>query len=133
ESGTERFQVFAEDVASRLAGAQLWDEAVSVVARHAPRAAFVSLLAQAHRSVPPMSGEQAARWLERITDEEAASDTELALARAALYEQRDEPEAAARLLRRALGNALVEQDPARGQRLSAALARVSAAGGERPA
>jgi CRP-like cAMP-binding protein len=118
----------AAAVADRLAGAGLWEAALAVVARHAPRATLAATLARALRAVPPLPAERAAPWIERLEDEDAVGHPDLALARAEWLEERGERPRALALLRRALGAALVGQDPAAGRRLSVEVARLSGAG-----
>ncbi|MBA2447565.1 MAG: cyclic nucleotide-binding domain-containing protein [Chloroflexi bacterium] len=124
EAGAEPAQAFAQEAASRLAEAECWDEALGILARQGPRAAFLGVLGRAVRAVPPLSSQPAMRWAERIADEDAERDAELALLRGSLHEERGDPAAAATLLRRALGAALVS-DPASGGRLSAEITRLA--------
>jgi DASS family divalent anion:Na+ symporter len=129
EVGAARMQAFAQEAGLRLAEAQRWEDALAVLARGAARPPFLAVLGRALRGVPPLAGERALRWVERVTDEEAAADPELAVARAALHEGRGNPGEAARVLRRALGSALVAGDYASSQRLTAEVARLAAASG----
>src|SRR5205823_7108008 len=112
------------------AEAGCWEAALDLLARVADPPALAGLLARALRAVPPLAPERAEPWLGRLGDEELARDGELALARAALYEQAGEPERALRVLRRALGLALVGQRRGPGRRLSAEIGRLAERLGE---
>lgn len=129
EVGAAPLRGFAQEAAARLAEAGYWEQSLSILARHAPRSAWVVALGRAIRAVPPLDRVQASRWIDRITDEEAAADVELAVARAALYEERGDGEGAASVLRRALGRALAAGDPAGAQRLSSEIARLAPTSG----
>lgn len=130
EVGTEQAQRFARQAGQRLADARCWQEALGVLARYGPQRAFVDALGRALRDVPPLEREQAIRWVERLTDEEAAHEAEVASLRAWLHEQRGDPDAGVRVLRRALANALVSRDAGSGQRLAAEAARLARLRGE---
>jgi len=124
ELGREGLVAHAEDVAATLVAAGLWHDALGVLARASTPAVFVDTLAQALRAVPTLPAGHAQRWVERVDDEQAAHDAELALARAQLHEARGNAGAALTLLRRALGVALVSTDPGAGRRLSTEIARL---------
>jgi CRP-like cAMP-binding protein/di/tricarboxylate transporter len=114
----------AEQLALRLADAQLWDEALSVLARSGPRPAFLAVLGRALRSVPSFEHERAVRWVERVTDEEAAYDSELAVARAAVLRDRGQHHEAAQLIRRVMSTGLLMRTSGEGQDLAEALSHV---------
>jgi CRP-like cAMP-binding protein/di/tricarboxylate transporter len=130
EWGAEGLTARAAQVASRLAGAAWWDDALAVLARHGPRAAFVETLVRAQRAVPPLDPDRGARWIERLSDEEAVGDPELALARTAWLEARGEEGRALDLARRALGAGLLSGDPATA-RLAAEVTRLAGGDGRR--
>lgn len=116
----------------RLADAERWDDALAVLARCGARSAFVAMLSRALRGVPPLRAELASRWVERLTDEEAAQDAELALARAALHEWKGDRDAALWVVRRGLGKTLVAGDSASNLRLTTVATRLALAGGAPP-
>src|SRR5262245_208698 len=115
----------ASGVATRLAGAQLWNDALGVLARASTPDVFGDALGHALHAVPALATDHALRWIERVDDDQAARDGDLALVRAAHHESRGDAQRALALLRRALGVALVAGDQATGQRLSAEIARLS--------
>jgi len=125
EAGAQRQRQFAHEAAARLVHAQCWEEALSLLARYGSGSDWLAALSQAVRAVPRLERGQAMAWVERISDEEASADPELALARAALYEERGDAAAAANVLRRALGGALVGNDSASAQRLTVEVARLA--------
>lgn len=127
--GNEETDARARRVAEQLAAASCWDEALGLLARLGDRRAFTATLGRALRAVPPLPPERAGRWAERLADEEAETDAELAVARATLLESRGDTGHALAVLRRALGNALVGQDPGAGRRLAAEVARLSSEAG----
>lgn len=122
--GVEQVRVRAQRAAARLLAAQHWEAALRVLVRCGPPSAFALALARALRAAPPLAREGAVRWAEHLSDEDAAQDPELALARAAVHEMRGELTAAARVLRRALAQDLGVWDADSQQRLQAELARV---------
>ena len=124
ELGRGGLVAHAEALAETLAAAGLWHDALGVLARVSTPAVFVGTLARALRAVPMLPADHAQRWVERVDDEHAARDAELALARARLHEARGNPGTALALLRRALGVALVSDEPGAGQRLSTEIARL---------
>jgi CRP-like cAMP-binding protein/di/tricarboxylate transporter len=117
----------AAEAIARLAAASAWDAALAVAARQPDRAALAALLARALRAVPPLPPEHAGRWIARLVDDDVLHDAELTLARAEWLDRGGDRPRAIALLRRALGAALVGQDPAAGQRLSAEVARLAGA------
>ena len=119
----------AADVAERLARTGLWNEALGVLARGATAEVFAEMLSRALRAVPALDGEHALRWIERITDQDAVRDVELAFARARLHESRGDTSASLSVLQRALGVALVAPNASGGTRLSMEIARL---GNSRP-
>jgi len=133
ELGAEYWQEFAQTAAGRLAEAGLWSAALPLYARHAPRDVFIAALGRGVRAAPPPAPEQIAPWLDRTSDEEVAQDVDLALAKAALYEERGAPAAALLLLERALGAALTDQRALDARRLSDEIARLTLATGAEPA
>lgn len=126
EVGPRGVTRFALEAAPRLRDAACWGEALSVFARYGPRTEFVETLAEAVRDLPEGHFKQVAPWVERLTDEEAASDANLALAVAQGYEERGDLKAASTLLRRALGTAAASQDALASQRLSVEISRLAA-------
>ena len=122
----------AAGVAGRLADAGHWDEALALLGRHGTGPAFSATLARALRAVPPIDPDDAARFVERLTDGEAATDAELALARMAWLEARGDPGRALALARRALGTALVAGDAA-APRLTAEVTRLAGGDGRKGA
>lgn len=129
EVGVEPMRQMAEQTASRLAEARLWEDALALLASHAPPAALARTLVDALRATPSLPRERARRWIERLADEEAVQEPELALARAALHEERGDFGAAASVVQRALAAAAAAGDTAGGQRLSEETARLAAVGG----
>ena len=123
EQGPGRAETLDRAAAARLADAGCWNEALASLARQADRAGFVGLLGRALRAAPPLAFDRARPWLERLTDEEAAGDAALALARVALHDARGHPALAMAVLQRALGAAIGGGDADGGRRLSAELAR----------
>ena len=122
--GPEGVQHFAVETAATLAGVHRWNAALGLLFRHGSREAFLNTLGQALRGPEPLPRDEFPTWLDRVTDDEAAKAVEIALAKAALYEEREEPAAALSLLRRTLGVTLQEHH-AGGQRLSAEIARIA--------
>jgi CRP-like cAMP-binding protein len=57
EAGIKDFQIFAQEAASRLADAQAWDDALSVLSRYGQRSVFISFLGRALRAIPPLPRE----------------------------------------------------------------------------
>jgi CRP-like cAMP-binding protein/di/tricarboxylate transporter len=129
--GQEKIRQLADETAATLAAAHRWGAALALLFRHGTRGGFVSMLGQALRAPEPPARDDLATWLDRITDDEAAQDIELALAKAALYEEREESAAALGLLRRTLGVALQEHH-AGGRRISAEIARIAGEMGSAP-
>jgi di/tricarboxylate transporter len=122
----------AEALAARLAGAGAWEPALGVLATHADAKALRAILARALRAVPPLDADRARRWIERLGDDVALGDADLALARAAFHEGRGDTARALDVLRRALGGALRASDRDDGPRLAAEISRLALAAGERP-
>ena len=133
EIGPEGLRPLALQAAARLAEVGCWDEALSALARHAPGPDFAAMLGRAHRAAPPLPGDRAMCWVERLTDDEAAADADLALSRAALHRERGDAARAVRVLQRALGKALVAGDSAEASRLGEEIARSVGKDGPRPA
>jgi len=123
EEGPGRAESLDRAAAARLADAGCWDEALAILARQSDRAAFVGVLGRGLRGAPPLTPDRARPWVERLTDDEAAADADLALARAALHDSRGHPVLARAVLQRALGVAITSGDADGGRRLSAELAR----------
>jgi len=122
--GPEGIQQFAVETAATLAGAHRCNAALGLLFRHGSRAGFLATLGQALRDPAPPARDDLPVWLDRVSDEEAAQDVEIALAKAALYEQREDPAAALDLLRRTLGVTLQEHHGG-GQRVSAEIGRIA--------
>jgi len=115
----------AEALATQLTAAGLWSDALDVLARASTPAHFGETLARALRAVPALDAEHALRFIEHVEDDDAISDGDLALTRAALHESRGDSARALVVLRRALGGALVAGDPTAGPRLSREIARLA--------
>ncbi|MGH2453532.1 MAG: SLC13 family permease [bacterium] len=128
----EDWQHFAREAAARLADAGLWSAALPLYVRHAPREAFVEVIGRALRHSGGAPSVEIAPWLDRVEDEEAAHDAEIALAKAALYEERGTPDAALGVLQRAYGAALSHQNTPDARRLSEEVARLSMTSGAEP-
>ena len=122
----------AETLAARLAAGSAWEAALGILAAHADTTALAAMLARALRAVPPLPTDRARRWIERLGDEVALRDPDLALARAAAYEGRGDPARAMEVLRRALGGALSTPNRDDGPRLAHEISRLALATGERP-
>ena len=103
--GEEQAVTRAEHMAGRLAAAHYWTEALDLLTACGARAQYVSTLGQAVRDTPPLSPEEARRWVDRLSDGEAAQDIELLLLRRELHRERGDEGAATALIRRALANA----------------------------
>jgi di/tricarboxylate transporter len=88
----------------------------------------VSVLRLACQASPRLEPEVVAHWTARLTDDEAAQDAELAIARAHRYEHRGNISGAAKLLQQALSSALIAGETGRAQVIAEALARLSEAG-----
>ncbi len=125
EVGADAVAVFAERAAQQFASVQRWEHALELVSRRGTRRAFIGMLAWALRAEPPLAREQAIRWAERLTDDEAIEDPKLALARAAHYEQRGDASTALGLLSRAQSSALAEREAESRQVLNAEAARLA--------
>src|SRR5262249_47622762 len=82
--------------------------------------------------VSPLAPERARHWIERLGDDAALGDADLALARAEFHERRGNPAHALEVLRRALGGALCGTDREDGARLAAEISRLALAVGEHP-
>ncbi len=123
--GADAVAAQAAGVAARLAGAGLWSEALGVLARGSAPGLFAETLSQALRADPGLDADRALRWIERVDDERASLDGDLALTRALLHESRGDVARALEVLRRALGVALVDSDRAAGPRVAAEIARLS--------
>ena len=123
--GADGVAAQAAGVAARLAGAGLWSEALGVLARGSAPGLFAETLSQALRADPGLDADHALRWIERVDDERASLDGDLALTRALLHESRGDVARALEVLRRALGVALVDSDRAAGPRVAAEIARLS--------
>jgi CRP-like cAMP-binding protein/di/tricarboxylate transporter len=125
ELGLDGVSARASSVAARLAHAGFWNDALGVLARVSTPALFAETLGRALRAVPALDADHARRWIERVDDDRASRNGDLALTRALLHEARGDAPRALGVLRRALGVALVGTDPATGQRLAAEIARLS--------
>jgi len=130
ELGMEYWQQYAQNAAARLAEAGIWPAALSLYAHYAPRPGFVDALGRALRDARVPAPEEIAPWLERASDEEAAQDAEVALAKAEVYQERGDVDRAMTLLRRALGTALTNQNTTDARRLNTAVARLALAAGQ---
>jgi CRP-like cAMP-binding protein/di/tricarboxylate transporter len=129
DEGPARVRRRAEVLSMRLAAVGAWDAALGVRAAHADAPSLATMLARALRAVPPLPPERARLWIERLSDEAALGDADLALARASFHESRGNPARALDVLRRALGGALRGED---GARLGAEISRLALAVGEHP-
>lgn len=127
EAGAGKTDEGATAAARRLVEAGLWGPALGVLARHADRRALANVLGRALRAVPPLPPEQATPWLGRLEDADVLGDVDLTLGRAEWLDAHGRRQAALALLRRALGAALVTQNPGAGQRLTAEVTRLSGA------
>src|SRR5207244_8990784 len=96
--GADATHGFAARAGLLLSDAARWDEALAVLARQPDRTLFVETLGRALRGVPPLEAERANRWFERITEEEAAGDPELAVVAAALRDDAGDPQSGIRIL-----------------------------------
>jgi hypothetical protein len=129
DEGAARVRRRAEVLSMRLAAAGAWDAALGVRAAHADAQSLAAMLARALRAAPPLSPDRARQWIERLGDDAALGDADVALARAAFHESRGNPARALDVLRRALGGALRGED---GARLGAEVSRLALAVGEHP-
>ncbi len=127
EVGRDAAAVFAERAAQQFAATNRWEQALEIASRHGTRRTFVAMLSWALRSDPPLEREAAARWAERLSDEEAIEEPRLALARATVYEQRASIAEALSLLGRARASALAEREPESRALLAAEASRLAAA------
>lgn len=100
EVGPEHVALLASGMVSALVDDRRWEPALELLAEHGPRTRFVEVLARALRDVPAPDAGQMSRWLTRLTDEEAAQDVDLALARIDHYREQDNAAAAAGLIER---------------------------------
>jgi di/tricarboxylate transporter/CRP-like cAMP-binding protein len=82
EAGAAAAGAWSEQAASCLLEAGRWNDALAILARIGARAAFVAALGRGLRGDPPLPLEQARRWLDHLSADEAALDTQVALARA---------------------------------------------------
>ena len=126
--GTEEVREFAVQSAATLTDVQLYGAALSLLFRYGSREGFVRTFGQGLRGPNPLTADEVSLWVDRVADDEATQDVDIALAKAALHEERGEPDAALQLLRRALGVALQEHHPG-GPRLSAEIARMAGEAG----
>ena len=132
DDGPARVRRRAEVLSMRLAAAGQWDAALGVRAAHGDAQSLATMLARALRATPPLAPERARQWIERLGDEAALGDADLALARATFHETRGNPARALDVLRRALGGALRGADHEDGARLGAEISRLALAVGEHP-
>ncbi len=132
DEGPARVRRRAEVLSMRLAAAGQWDAALGVRAAHGDAQSLATMLARALRATPPLAPERARQWIERLGDEAALGDADLALARATFHETRGNPARALDVLRRALGGALRGADHEGGARLGAEISRLALAVGEHP-
>ncbi|MBI3967705.1 MAG: cyclic nucleotide-binding domain-containing protein [Chloroflexi bacterium] len=133
EIGSEALTLKANELAAKLAANEDWEEALGVLLRYAQPPEFAAMLGRALRGASPLNAERALRWVERIDDESAAHDAELALLRSSWHERRTERVAAERLLRRALSNAVASGDAEGSRKLSIELSRFNAESATIPA
>lgn len=124
EVDEDDIRALAVDAAHRLAAAGRWPLALQLVARYGSRADFIGALRRALRAVPALGPSELRQWVERVDDDEAAADPELALAKAEAHEERGDAAAAAALLRRAGGQALLRGDAEAARRLVPEVARL---------
>ncbi len=123
EAGAEGVRAFVHDAIEPLAKAGSWRNALTLAGTYADGPAVAALLARALRGADKLSSELAAPWLTRLSDEAAADDAVLAVERAAVHSQQGAPEAALRLLRRALPLAHTRSDPTAIALIEAAVTR----------
>jgi len=122
EAGADAVRSFAREAVERLADAGSWRNALALAERFSDRPALAALLGRAlrHEDKPP--GEHVAPWLAQLSEAEAADDAVLAVARATGYGASVAPEAALRLLRRALPLAQARGDTSAISRIEAEIA-----------
>ncbi|HVX98742.1 MAG TPA: cyclic nucleotide-binding domain-containing protein, partial [Pseudorhodoplanes sp.] len=75
---------YAREAIDKLCDALLWQDALAVAESYAPRADFVALFGRALRAGAEMSPDKIVHWLQRLSDDEAASDPVLAAGRDAM-------------------------------------------------
>jgi CRP-like cAMP-binding protein/di/tricarboxylate transporter len=102
EAGVDAVRTFACDAIEPLAKVGSWRNALTLAKTYSDGPAIATLLGRALRSEDKLSSEHAALWLARLSDDEAVDDAVLAVECAAAHGANGAPEAALRLLRRAL-------------------------------
>jgi CRP-like cAMP-binding protein len=121
EVAAEEIEGFLSSAGAQLAGACLWNDALSVLAQSGDRSAFVAALGSALRAVPPVDHDTARQWTEQLTDREAATEPLVALLAAQRYEERGQRVAALRVLQQAVEAALAVGDAGAVHKLTEAL------------
>jgi CRP-like cAMP-binding protein/di/tricarboxylate transporter len=131
EAGADAVRAFARIAIESLAEAGSWRNVLELAERYSDGPAMATLLGRALRSEDKdkLAREQAAPWLARLSDAEAADDAVLAVERAAWHGGRGAPEEAFRLLRRALPLAQARGDGSAIARIEAEIARYAEAVG----
>ncbi|MES1227458.1 MAG: hypothetical protein ABUL72_02240, partial [Armatimonadota bacterium] len=86
EAGAETVRAFALAAIDTLSHAQHWQEALALAENFGTRPDFVAMFGRALRSENNLPPERVSRWLQWLTDDEAASDPVLAAGRNALRE-----------------------------------------------
>ena len=129
EAGADAVRSFAREAVERLADAGSWRNALALAGSFSDRPAIAALLGRALRREDTLPGEQVAPWLAQLSEAEAADDAVLAVARATGYGASGTPEAALRLLRRALPLAQARGDASAISRIEAEIVRHANAAG----
>ena len=129
EAGADAVRSFAREAVERLADAGSWRNALALAGSFSDRPAMAALLGRALRREDTLPGEQVAPWLAQLSEAEAAGDPVLALARATGYGATGTPDAALRLLWRALPLAQARGDASAISRIEAEIARHAEAAG----
>jgi len=129
EAGRHDVLAFADNASLRLANAGHWTEALALAHRVDHRATFVALLSQALRDGSALTAEDARSWIESVSDDEAAGDAALALARAQWHESQGDAATAADLLRRTRDAGRFAGAANRSEQFVVEIARLAAAAG----
>lgn len=83
---------YAREAIEKLCDALHWQDALAVAESYAPRADFVALFGRALRAGAEMSPDKIVHWLQRLSDDEAASDPVLAAGRDAMRQAQSSAE-----------------------------------------
>jgi CRP-like cAMP-binding protein len=127
EHGPSALRGFATEAAAHLVAARQWHDALRILDQLGSRAAFQETMARALREAPIIEADHASHWIDRLSDGEAASDPDLALARAAHHMRRGRGDLARQVLRQGLDGPSKPQQGKGAERLTAELARLSSA------